>query len=144
MRRWLLATTVGVFALLPVGIAISASPGHGPGCVRAADGTFHGYCVHHKTVTKTHTATVRRTHTATATATEHITTGSTTTIPGTTTTSDYDRSRHTTTTTTTPTTSTSFDQGVSGRPPHLVHAPRLPIDRHGDIDHDHLYDYHGA
>ncbi len=83
--------TVAVLALLPVGLAFSASPGHGPGCKKRRDGTFHGYCFHNKTVTRTHTKTVRTTRSTTQTATEHVTSGSTTTVRGTTTTTTKPR-----------------------------------------------------
>jgi hypothetical protein len=113
VRRWFVAMTVGVFALLPVGLAISASPGHGKGCKKNRDGTFHGYCVHHKTVTKTHTKTVRRTHTATQTATEDVTSQSTTTVGGSTVTTTSTAPATTRTTTTTPSTTTTFSYRVA-------------------------------
>src|SRR5579884_3209041 len=65
VRRWILAATAAVFVLLPVGFAFSASPGHGPGCKKNKDGTFHGVCHHTRTVTKTKTVIVHVTHSGT-------------------------------------------------------------------------------
>lgn len=104
VRRWLLAMTLAVFALFPVGLAISASPGHGKGCKKRRDGTFHGYCVHHKTVTRTHTQLVHVTHSTTNTITKVVLTRPTSTVGGTTTTTTSTAPATTTTTTTTPVT----------------------------------------
>src|ERR1700683_2154528 len=84
LRRAGVATLLAL-VLLPAAIAFSSTGGtSGPGCKRAKDGTFHGYCYSKKTVHVTKTKHVTATSYTTLTSTGTVSVaGSTSTVQGT-------------------------------------------------------------